>query len=284
MSLGPDGRFQLSATSSEATPTQSHTSAVGGEQRRRALKARERVATRQFRIASGGVLLVALVARLYQLGGQSFWVDEIGPVGVARSPQLLERVRLAGPWEPPLSHVFVRLALALPLPFETAARFPSAMFGVLEVAALMLVAYEATRRRSVTLLAGGLLAVAPFAVRYGQEVRYYTTLSALGLVTWWLLLRALRSGTWPWWIGYGVAIGVLGLVHPFTGVILCFQGVAVLASLVWRSRNRRPIWSVVARYTIGVLVAAVIVAPWVVYGASYWLTHDTKYTIKDPSG
>ncbi len=229
------------------------------------------------------ILVLASIARLYHLGSQSFWVDEIGVTAVARSGHLFETLRRSGgPFEPPLSYVFVWAALKLPRGFETAARVPSALFGVAEVGALMLLAQEAARRWAVTLIAGILLAVAPFAVRYSSEVRYYTLFSALALLSWWLLLRAVRLLSWSGFVAYGVCLGTMALTHPFTPIVIGFQiGGLVVAAFVRRS-ERNLVVLVGTRVAVAVGIGVAMALPWYVYGLTYWTTHATHFTLNPP--
>ena len=148
---------------------------------------------RRARLAIVAIVLAALALRVARLGHESFWIDELNAVHLARSGGVLHAVRSFGPFEPPLSHLLVAVSLKLPFGAETAARLPMALFGAVEVLALYLLARELTKRISIALLAAGLLAVAPFSVRYSQEARYYTMFSALQLLSWWMLLRALRG-------------------------------------------------------------------------------------------
>ncbi len=180
-------------------------------------------------LAIVAVVLLAAAVRLFRLGEQSFWVDEINVLSFVRSGHLLTALRArGGPFELPLHYVAVWAASFLPLDFETSARLPAAVFGTLEVLALMLVARRLTARIDVTLLAGLLLAVAPFAIRYSQENRYYTTFSALALLTWWLVLRAIdrrTTGAFLWW---GVGVGALVLAHPFAPLVVVAQLVTIV--------------------------------------------------------
>src|SRR4029079_11871428 len=130
-------------------------------------------------------------------------------------------------FEPPLHYLTVLAALHLPFGFETAARIPSAIFGTLEVLALVLLTREATRRRTTALVAGLLLAVAPFAVRYSQENRYYVMFSTLAQVSWRLLLRALRRRDGAAWIWYGVVAAAMQLTHPFSPLVLALEALVV---------------------------------------------------------
>ena len=263
-----------------------------------------------YALAVGAVVVVALALRLYHLGAQSFWIDEISVTKFVRSGHLLSDLRdRGGPFEPPLHFLSVFAALWLPIGLESAARVPAALAGVLEVLALILLTREATGRRAPAVVAGALLAVAPYAVRYSQEARYYTMFSAFALLSWWLLLRALRVRSRGGWAAYGVSIAALVLTHPFAPLVIVTQAgwVAVRA---WRGRSKyeaalsvedrsvedRSVEDPVSdagprvvglgRGYFGALVlAAVLAAPWYLYGALRWLPNlrDGKsYTINEP--
>ena len=123
------------------------------------------------------ITLLAFVLRLTNLGGQSLWYDEAYHALLSRSPlpDLLQRV--ASDTNQPLSFLLLHLWGA-----DTASefylRFPSALAGTLAVPVLW-----ATGRLLLppkAALAGALaLAVAPFPVFYGQELRMYGELLAL---------------------------------------------------------------------------------------------------------
>ncbi len=227
--------------------------------------------SRRYAAVVAGIVAVALALRLWHLGAQSFWIDEISVMSFVRSGHLLTDLRArGGPAEPPLHFVLEWLALHLPLGFETAARVPSALAGAVEVLALILVTREATRRRVTAVVAGSLLAVAPFAVRYAQEGRYYTTFSALHLVTWWLVLRALRRRTRGAWVAYGVAGAALLLTHPFAPLVLLIQAGVVLVALV-RTPTPPERATLVRGYVVGAALAIGLALPWFVWGAFQWI-------------
>ncbi len=224
------------------------------------------------------VVGISLCLRVFHLGTQSFWIDEINVTRLVRSGRVLSAVRdVDGPFEPPLHFLVVLVALKLPLGLESAARVPAALFGTLEVLGLILLAREATGRRLVAVIAGGLLAVAPFAVRYSQENRYYTMFSALHLLTWWLLLRALRTRTLRSWLVYGALAAAMILTHPFAPLVLLVQaGVVLVAVLRARGRGRDVARSLVLGYSRGALLAIALVLPWYSYGATNWIRDAGK--------
>lgn len=229
---------------------------------------------RRFALAVAGIIGLAFALRLFQLGTDSFWVDEINVLAFVRSGHLLSDLRArGGPFEPPLHYLAVWAASALPIGFEAAARVPAVLFGTLEVGALMLVTRRLTRRVDVTLLAGAFLAVAPFAVRYSQENRYYTTFSALHLLTWWLVVRSLQERTRAAFLWWGAAVGLLILSHPFAPLVVLVQ----LATVAWiaRSAHKRGIpeqgrWLVQDAFR-GLLVGLAVILPWYLWGLVQWI-------------
>ncbi len=239
----------------------------GGERPAALTRAHRRRTRRRYLVGCISVLLVALFLRVYALGSQSFWIDEISVTSFVRSGHLLSDLRdRGGPFEPPLHYLTVLAALHLPFGFETAARIPSVIFGTIEVLALILLTREATTRRSTALVAGLLLAVAPFAVRYSQENRYYVMFSALVLLSWWLLLRGFRLGTLGNWVWYGVVAALMQLTHPFAPLVLLLEAL-VVGVMLWRERGT-PKPKVLRRgYGLAIVVGLVLILPWYVYGA-----------------
>jgi 4-amino-4-deoxy-L-arabinose transferase-like glycosyltransferase len=224
-----------------------------------------------FVVGAVAIVLVALFLRFYGLGSQSFWIDEINVASFVKSGHLFSDLRdRGGPYEPPLHYLTVLGALQLPFGFETAARIPSAVFGALEVLALMLLTLEATRRRTTALVAGSLLAVAPFVVRYSQENRYYVMFSTLVLLSWWLLLRALRLRTTWSWVWYGVTAAAMQLTHPFAPLVLGIEA-GVVAVIAWRARKTDALRPLLRGYVIAVLIGVILILPWYAYGALDWV-------------
>ena len=171
---------------------------------------------RSYVVAVVAVVAAGLALRLLWLGQNSFWIDVINVLSFVRSGRLFFELRdRGGPFEPPLHYVAVWLALALPVGFETAARVPAAVFGALEVLGLILLTRRVARRRDLAILAGVLLAVAPFAVRYSQENRYYTTFAAVHVLSWWLVVRAGQERRRADFVRWGITAGILLLAHPF---------------------------------------------------------------------
>lgn len=145
------------------------------------------------------VAVPALIARLYELGQESLWIDEAITFGRIRLPlreliaDTIKRKHLP-------TYFLMLKGWAQLGDSEWMLRFPSAIFGV--VTALLAYAAGVVLHGRVAGLAAGLLvAIASGQVHYGQEARMYallsvaTTLALLGLSR--LAREPELAGAWP---------------------------------------------------------------------------------------
>ena len=199
------------------------------------------------------ILVVAAVLRLYNLGADSLWDNEILSLQRAKTPlsDVVEVLR-AGT-HPPLYSQGVLRPLFVVGQNEFVQRFPSAVFGVLAVAGVYVLGRRVFDVR-VGLLASALLAVLPLHVYYSREGRMYALLALL--VTAWIasLLYARRKNTIGAWIVYAVLGASILYTHYYAGLtiaaVILVTGAAVLTGAVGPSVRRR--W-LAATGVIGVL-------------------------------
>lgn len=156
---------------------------------------------------------MAAVLRLYRLGAQSLWVDEVftwysAEVGAKlRLAHLLENVH------GPLYSIAVHASTALFGDREWALRLPSALAGIAAVPAIGVLAHRWLGRPSA-IWAAWLAAFSPFLVWYAQEARNYSFLILFSVLASTALLdvRArFRAGAVSRWFGASVAAGLSNL-------------------------------------------------------------------------
>jgi mannosyltransferase len=195
------------------------------------------------RWAKAAPLLVtwaAFLLRVYRLGHQSLWWDEMATHILSVMPlgDLVENLFI---YRNHLPLYFLLMRLWSPVGDEEfVLRFFSVIWGVTGV----ILAYRVGRLvggSRVGLVASLLLAISPFHIWYSQEARMYTMVSTCTLVCGWLLLRSLRRNSWPNWIGYGVSL----LVALYTHYMASF---VVLAHYVFLSLNLRRLKHVFVRW------------------------------------
>jgi hypothetical protein len=189
------------------------------------------------------MLILAFALRLYQLGGDSLWGDEIFTATQSSLPvgELLRWT--AGDIHPPGYYLLVgRLADGLGWAHLSPSaltdwlwRFPSVLAGVLAVAVTYRLGTELLSRR-VGLASALLLAVSPVAIQYSQEARMHE-LFLLGVtLSTWALARALASpDQWRWWLIYALAMAFSLYTVYLAFIVLASQAVWVVVS-----RGREP--------------------------------------------
>ncbi len=171
------------------------------------------------------VLAVAAALRLYRLGADSFWDNEIlsherATAGLRDAYELVRE----GTHPPGYSQAVLRPWLVFG-ESEFMQRFPSVVFGV---AAIAITAALATRLagRWAGVAAALLSAVMPLHLYYSREGRMYALLAVV-LVAWIAaLIRAHERDTWRAW-GLYTALGAAALYSHYYGGFTVLSVVAV---------------------------------------------------------
>lgn len=117
-----------------------------------------------------GLFVLALTVRLWNLGGQSLWVDEVLQFNISRQalPQMVQAIAERADNSPPVYHTLLHYVIVAGGTSEWALRLPSAVFGSISVFLVYVIARQLGQTRGAP-LAGLLLAVSPLHVWYSQE-------------------------------------------------------------------------------------------------------------------
>lgn len=225
--------------------------------------------------ALGGLTLLAFALRRYHLGQQSLWLDEIGQAVVARSPDLpslLAGVRgHAG--AAPLDYLGVGLITSVLGEGTVAARMWAAVVGSLTVLATGVAARGMFHSRATGLLAGALVATAPYLIAYSQEARFYALFAAMSVAVLGAFHAATASHGMRLWLVFGLVCGLALLSHYFTTIVIASCGLALLVragvALLRASRRTsnalRLAIGPLGAYALALAVAAAISLPWSLY-------------------
>ncbi|MFN8179465.1 MAG: glycosyltransferase family 39 protein [bacterium] len=202
-----------------------------------------------------GVMLLALALRLFHLGHQSLWTDEMISLELATYARGAEFFRglmtdIHGPFTSLLLHGWTRLGTS-----EAWLRLLYAIPGVLAIplAWKLGAALFDERVGRVTAL---LMAISPFHVWYSQEVRSYSWAILWDAGALLLFLRAWdgKAGRGAW-VGLAVLCALSLLTNFSAGFLLAGLSAAVLA--------KRPFsWGFAGRWAGVVLFAAAVFSPW----------------------
>jgi uncharacterized membrane protein len=239
----------------------------------------------------GGIIVLAAGLRLYDLGGQCFWTDEVGSVANASGHALLMNhlphdqlldpppataragadgsalgvwTRMGTESHPPLYFVLLHGWRAWFGPSDWAGRLLSVVASVTAVLLLILTARMLHGDR-VALWAALIMAVAPPQIQMAQEARAYALVTALGMGACVALVRLEKLGA-GWRRAAGLALCTLGMVlsHYFTLGPALAIGIYVLLRLGGAARRQA---------IIALAAAAAIYA--VVWGPFLWQQRHT---------
>ncbi|MBK9052989.1 MAG: glycosyltransferase family 39 protein [Chloroflexi bacterium] len=222
---------------------------------------------RSWLLAALLIIGLGFAVRMINLGGDSFWLDEIFTVRVVTltPPNLVPRELD----HPPLLHILARWSINLFGETEFGLRLPAALAGVLALPLLIAVGQRMARPQA-GLWAALLLALSPFHLRYSQEARQYALLMTFSLAAFfWLyriiepdpkrLLKPLRSYGGHW-LGFAAATVLNLYSHYGALVFLAVQAVIIAGWGVNQLRRRQ--WQ---RVGVGVAAASLTVLlylPW----------------------
>jgi mannosyltransferase len=167
---------------------------------------------------------------LLGIGSASFWRDEAATLTATRRPfpallRMLDHVDAVHGAYYLMMWPLVHLAGTS----EPVTRLPSAIamgaaaFGVAAIGR-RLASWQ------VGLLAGLVFAVLPLTSRFGQEARSYALVTAVAVLTSYLLIRAVDEPVRRWWLAYALSLAALGVLNLFGLLIVPAHAVTLAAA------------------------------------------------------
>ena len=140
-----------------------------------------------------GIVLIGLFLRVYHLGTASIYNDEAITIYISKLslPQLLPAASQLD-MNPPIYHFILHYWVALFGDSEFAVRFLSVVFGVLAIPMTFVVGRQLFDDE-VGLLGALILALSQFNIQQSQEVRMYSLMLLLALLSTYFFLQLLRK-------------------------------------------------------------------------------------------
>ena len=181
------------------------------------------------------IVMVSLGIRLWDLGHNSLWIDEIWTDSwmEASFGESLDLI-LENAVQPPL---YFSIMYPFPNDGENALRLPSALMGAGGVALSIWLCAILYERRFFALLIGAMLAVNPYHIWLSRTARPYPLVFILSLLAFYFFLRLLQGRrTRSIWIGFVLSSMAAYLTHYFTVALPIAQ--YVMFGFVLRTHRR----------------------------------------------
>lgn len=224
-------------------------------------------------------LLLGGALRLYRIGTESFWIDEVFTVRVATERSLRQLVFELPQTEPhpPLYNVFMWGWIRVVGTSPGAVRLSSALFAIATIP-LVYVLVQRIFDRWTAGIVTICFALSPLQIWYAQEARMYGPLVFLTILSFIAFFRMAESYTHRRAAAYVLTATLLGYLHIFGFFVILAQAMA------WFIRRRFTEPGVSHSGILGVYtVIGVLTAPWTGLLADRMLLRPSRYP-PDPSG
>ena len=225
-----------------------------------------------------GLLLLALVIRLFGIISRPIWYDESFSILFSeKGPAAMMAGTLpaagAAAEEHPLAY-YTMLWLWMKVFGESliAVRILSIAAGLGTVCAIYLLARELFDVKTAQ-VAGLFMALSPFQVHYSQEIRMYVFLAFWLTLATYAYWRAAQSRHWFWWIGFAIFAALAQYTHNLAAFYLIALALWPLITRDWRNLKA---------VTFAGFLAIILYLPWLIHIPAQFAKVDQAYWIARP--
>ncbi|MHB0998962.1 MAG: glycosyltransferase family 39 protein [Armatimonadota bacterium] len=209
------------------------------------------------------ITIFALILRLYNLGQESLWIDEGFSLRDSANLHLLGETR-------PLYFLLLKGWMGLGAHSEFMMRLPSALFGAASVWVLFVIGKKLIGTKP-SLLASAFMAVSVLQINHSQEVRMYSLVVFIILLSTYFLILFLETGR-KWAIAGYLASAFAGLLtFPLTVLILITHGLYTLVYV--KAYKPRSLVTI-----SGLIVTAIVWVPWLMNNMQASTGYSEGYT------
>lgn len=182
-----------------------------------------------------GLVILGLGLRLYRFSEEQVWADEVSslmPLGQGSLGAMFRGLRFV---DPPAMPLYFMALEYVGRPFDHSvvmARVFSLVWGGGSLVMVYLFG-KWLLGRAAGLTGAAVLAFSVMHIYYSLEVRPYSLLLFLELVSVYTLLRAVEAGAdWRWWVGHGLVNAALLFTHATGVLFLVVEGI-FLVTFYW---------------------------------------------------
>lgn len=225
------------------------------------------------------IMAIGFALRLYALGRESLWFDELLQLDIAQGPlaSILPQLpkHTAVPLDYLISHFWILLGRQ-----DAWVRLPAVVFGTLTLP----LAYQLGRvlfSRSEGLVLMALLAVSPFHVRYSQEARPYALLMLGVILASYALWQFRATGRRRYLLMLQIGVLIFALAHLFALVLFVPLLLWAAADFIFGVKRRWAARSFIVLAGTGFMALVILLA--VGYGSAlYYSTREFGKAVIEP--
>jgi len=186
------------------------------------------------------IVLLGLLLRIYDLGRESLWVDEVASYGFSKlAVSQFFKADYTDYTLPPLYYIILHMWTNIFGNSEFLMRLPSAFFGIVSIYLIYKVAGQIFDDE-VGLLSSLFLALSVFHINYSQEARMYSLMTVLVLLSYYFFLKLVAEYNINNSVGYITATTLLIYTHYYGFFTILAQNIYV-GILLLKSKDKSKI-------------------------------------------
>ncbi len=228
------------------------------------------------------LLAAALSIRIYNLAGESIWLDESISVSLANSS--ISNIMENHGWQPYPYHIFLRSWVKVFGDSEFSVRFPSVIFGLLSLLTVYKIG-SLLFGSETAFLSTLVTALSVFHLQYSQQARMYSLIMFLAVLSMYYFLRLFRQRSIVVLAGYVFSSYLLIAGLPFGALIIFSQNIyywSLIRSSETIARLRPKVWIMLQ------IILSIAVFDWArlfigcfpgVKGATWWISKPSLISI-----
>lgn len=229
------------------------------------------------------IILLAFFLRIYNLDAESLWLDEALSVEhYAKNDitTIIERLSV----HPPLYYIILHFWIKLFGDSEFSVRFLSAIFGIMSIYVIYRLG-KLIFDDNVGIISALLLSISLFHINYSQEVRFYSLLTLLALLSNYYFIKILKERSIKNTAAYAISTVAMPYTHIFGLFYIMFQNIFYLLAF----RKNIKYWITTQ------IIILLFLAPWIpillrqvtraeTEGLTEWIPRPTFITLYNTFG
>jgi len=185
------------------------------------------------------IVLLGTGLRLFDVGAESLWTDEMLSVDHARQSsvhEVIEHVR-AKEAAPPLHYVFLHYWIMIFGDSDVSVRIPSAIFSIASIILLYVIIKLFFSERTA-LITAFLFSISMQQVLYAQEARLYSMFTFIALLATYFFVRSFIMSSKAYLVWYFITLTIALYTNYLTVVLVVLYGLVLL----WKNKEKKR-WS-----------------------------------------
>lgn len=216
------------------------------------------------------IILLAFALRVYRLGDACVWWDEGWSIWLARFDPIQIALTTAPDEHPPLHYWLLHYWDALAGETEFAVRYSTVFFAVLSVPMIYRIGMS-WFGLPTGIFAALFLSLARFHLWWSQDVKMYTLVIFLGLLSLYVFMKLLQRPRAMLWVAWGLCTWAVMLTHYITILVPVVENL-VFGAVILLDSGRRS-WRLVLQWGLAQVAVALAYLPWIVFHyqrSMYW--------------